>query len=189
MYVYMVAISPITTNYDGTAFQHKQKEYAKDPMMKMPVRLAAFTNEVGVALQPVIGAKAMTASWIPALCYMGAAIFAPKVQGKEQNNEGVAKRAAFHLTASAVLPTIAATAGKKVTKAILDQKFGAEAVATALQTKGFNKIKGLKALGGLTALAVLIKPIDKFTEEVVVKKVVEPLYHKFAKTEGGTKAA
>lgn len=36
------------------------------------------------------------------------------------------------------------------------------------------KTKMLKTLGGFVALGIAIKPIDKFVENVVIKKFVEP---------------
>ena len=46
----------------------------KDPLMHWPLRGAAFTNEVGEALRPLIGNFA-TLSWAPALLYIGADIY------------------------------------------------------------------------------------------------------------------
>ena len=34
--------------------------------------------------------------------------------------------------------------------------------------------KVLKTIGGFVALGIAIKPIDKFVENVIIKKVVEP---------------
>jgi hypothetical protein len=176
----MTTISPITPRLDNTTFKHKQQEYEQDPLLKMPVRLLGFTNEVGVALQPVIGKAGMYASWVPALAYIGAAIISPKFRNNEPDNEGIIKRAAFQGMASVLLPTAAAGIGKTIAGAALNKKFGVNAVKAGLAATGLNKFKALKALGGLAALAIAIKPIDKFTEEVIIKKVVEPLYEKFA---------
>ena len=54
-----------TINGDG--------EY-RDPLMRWPLRGAAFTNEVGEALRPIIGEYA-TLSWVPALMYIGADVY------------------------------------------------------------------------------------------------------------------
>jgi hypothetical protein len=181
----MVTVSPVdfTSKYVGhdlTVFSHKHKEFKKDPLMQMPVRLAAFTNEVGTALQPVIGSKAMLASWVPALIYVGAAVVGPKVYDKEQGNEGMVKRAAFQTLASLTLPVLVVKAGQKITKTFMNKKFGADLVTKSLSAGGINKIKALKSLGGLAALALMIKPIDKFSEKKKKKKIIEPIYHKIA---------
>ena len=55
------SIDPVTGEY-------------KDPLMHWPLRGAAFTNEIGEALRPLIGSYA-TLSWAPALLYIGADIY------------------------------------------------------------------------------------------------------------------
>ena len=46
----------------------------KDPLMNWPLRGAAFTNEVGEALRPLIGGYA-TLTWVPVLMYVGADVY------------------------------------------------------------------------------------------------------------------
>ena len=53
---------------DKQSIDKKTGEY-KDPLMKWPLRGAAFTNEVGEAMRPLIGNYA-TLSWVPALMYI-----------------------------------------------------------------------------------------------------------------------
>ena len=50
----------------------------------------------------------------------------------------------------------------------------AEAVIKKFQKKHIMKNKMLKTLGGFVALGIAIKPIDKFVENVIIKKYVEP---------------
>ena len=66
-------IKPInSTNVSSRADNHtidqKTGEY-KDPLMNWPLRGAAFTNEVGEALRPIIG-NAANMTWVPALMFM-----------------------------------------------------------------------------------------------------------------------
>ena len=65
-----------TINVDG--------EY-RDPLMRWPLRGAAFTNEVGEALRPIIGEYA-TLSWVPALMYIGADIYDKYKNNNARNN-------------------------------------------------------------------------------------------------------
>ena len=55
----------------------------RDPLMRWPLRGAAFTNEVGEALRPIIGGYA-TLSWVPALMYIGADVY-----DKYKNNKKI----------------------------------------------------------------------------------------------------
>ena len=50
----------------------------------------------------------------------------------------------------------------------------AKHVIKMFQEKQIFKNKLLKTLGGFIALALLVKPIDKFVEHFVIDKVVEP---------------
>ena len=88
----------------------------KDPLMHWPLRGAAYTNEVGEALRPLIGEYA-TLSWVPALLYIGADIY-----DKYKNNEteyspssqrGL-KQAVFQGMASIFLPLVAVKTGQSI---------------------------------------------------------------------------
>ena len=57
----------------NTAKDSKTGEY-KDPLMRMPMRAMAFTNEIGESLRPLIGSYA-TLSWAPVLLYIGADVY------------------------------------------------------------------------------------------------------------------
>ena len=111
-------ILPINSRYssfraDTETIDQATGEY-KDPMMHWPLRGAAFTNEIGEALRPIIGGYA-TLSWVPALMYIGADIY-----DKYKNNETeyspdsrrCLKQAVFQGMASIVLPLCAVKAGQ-----------------------------------------------------------------------------
>lgn len=99
---------------DNRTINKETGEY-KDPLMQWPLRGAAFTNEVGEALRPVIGHTFATLSWVPALLYIGADIY-----DKYKNNQTeyspdsrrCLKQAVFQGMASIFLPLIAVKAGQ-----------------------------------------------------------------------------
>ena len=93
----------------------KTGEY-KDPLMQWPLRGAAFTNEVGEALRPVIGGYA-TLSWAPALLYIGADVYDKYKNDQTEyspNSRRCLKQAIFQGMASVFLPLIAVKAGQNV---------------------------------------------------------------------------
>ena len=88
----------------------------KDPLMSWPLRGAAFTNEVGEALRPVIGNYA-TLSWAPALLYIGADIYDKYKNNQTEyspNSKRGLKQAIFQGSASILLPLIAVKAGQNL---------------------------------------------------------------------------
>ena len=88
----------------------------KDPLMKWPLRGAAFTNEVGEALRPLIG-KYATLTWAPALLYIGADIY-DKYKNNETeyspNSKRCLKQACFQGLASILLPIFAVKGGQNL---------------------------------------------------------------------------
>lgn len=93
----------------------KTGEY-KDPLMKWPLRGAAFTNEVGEALRPVIGGYA-TLSWAPALLYIGADVYDKYKNDHTQyspDSRRCLKQAIFQGCASIFLPLVAVKAGQNI---------------------------------------------------------------------------
>ena len=91
----------------------EKNEYV-DPLMKWPLRGAAFTNEVGEALRPLIGEYA-TLSWVPALLYFGADIYDKYKNDQMQYNPDshrCLKQAIFQGTASILLPICAVKLGQ-----------------------------------------------------------------------------
>lgn len=88
----------------------------KDPLMHWPLRGAAFTNEIGEALRPIIGGYA-TLSWAPALLYIGADIY-DKYKNEQTeynpNTKRALKQAVFQGMASIFLPLVAVKAGQNL---------------------------------------------------------------------------
>ncbi len=86
----------------------------KDPLMKMPLRGAAFSNEVGEGLRPLIGNYA-TLTWVPALLYIGADIYDKykndQTEYSPDSKRGL-KQAVFQGMASIVFPLAAVKAGQ-----------------------------------------------------------------------------
>ena len=84
--------------------------------MHWPLRGAAFTNEVGEALRPLIGNYA-TLSWAPALMYIGADVYDKYKNNSTEyspNSERCLKQAIFQGMASIFLPLVAVKAGQNI---------------------------------------------------------------------------
>ena len=116
----MNKISSIRTiNFGNGVQNNKQPETQKyeDPLMKWPLRGAAFTNEVGEALRPVIGHTAATCSWIPALLYFGADIYDKYKNNNTQydpNKGRSVEQAIFQGLASVCFPLCAVKTGQYI---------------------------------------------------------------------------
>ena len=86
----------------------------RDPLMKWPLRGAAFTNEVGEALRPLIGGYA-TLTWVPVLMYIGADVY-DKYKNDETeynpNSRRLLKQAIFQGLSSILLPIAAVKIGQ-----------------------------------------------------------------------------
>ena len=98
---------------DNTKIDSKTGEYV-DPLMRWPLRGAAFTNEVGEALRPLIG-KYATLSWAPALLYIGADVYDKYKNNQTEyspNSERCFKQAIFQGMASILLPLVAVKFGQ-----------------------------------------------------------------------------
>ena len=102
-------------NADIAKKKFTSEEYV-DPLMKWPMRGAAFTNELGEAMRPLIGNYANLA-WAPALLYIGADVY-----DKYKNNETeyspdskrCLKQAIFQGLASILLPIVAIKSGQNL---------------------------------------------------------------------------
>lgn len=87
-----------------------------DPLMKWPLRGAAFTNEIGEALRPIIGNYA-TLTWAPALLYIGADIYDKYKNDQTEfspDSRRCLKQACFQGLASILLPIIAVKGGQNL---------------------------------------------------------------------------
>jgi len=67
---------------------------------------------------------------------------------------------------------------KKEFENILEHGNSTDIIKSSLDKKIF-KLKAWKSLGSFTALLLTVKPIDLFTENVIIKKCVEPQMKKF----------
>jgi len=93
----------------------KTGEY-KDPLMKMPFRAMAFTNEVGESLRPIIGNYA-NLTWAPVLLYIGADVYDKYKNDKTEyspSSRRFLKQAIFQGVASMLLPIVAVKATQNV---------------------------------------------------------------------------
>ncbi len=88
----------------------------KDPLMRWPLRGAAFTNEVGEALRPLIGNYA-TLTWAPALLYIGADVYDKYKNDQTEyspDSKRCLKQAIFQGLASILLPIVAVKGGQNL---------------------------------------------------------------------------
>lgn len=107
--------SAMTFNADNKTVDPKTGQY-NDPLMRWPLRGAAFTNEVGEALRPLIGDYA-TLSWAPALLYIGADIYDKYKNDQTEyspDSKRCLKQACFQGLASILLPIIAVKGGQDI---------------------------------------------------------------------------
>ena len=77
-----------------------------DPLSRYPLRLCAYSNEIGAAISPISPALG-NALWAPALLYLGADIY-DKYKNEDKTYNPSAKRslrqAIFQGLASVILP-------------------------------------------------------------------------------------
>ena len=105
----------ISSRADKHTIDRKTGEY-KDPLMNWPLRGAAFTNEVGEALRPIIG-NAANLTWVPALMYIGADVYDKYKNDQTEfspDSKRCLKQAIFQGLASVFLPVIAVKIGQNV---------------------------------------------------------------------------
>lgn len=108
-----LGISEPNFKADNRTINRETGDY-KDPLMRWPLRGAAFTNEVGEALRPVIGSYA-TLSWVPALLYIGADVYDKYKNDQTEyspDSRRCLKQAVFQGMASIFLPLIAVKIGQ-----------------------------------------------------------------------------
>lgn len=98
---------------NGNIANQKQK---KDVLAKYPLRLLAYSNEVGSAISP-ISSSLGTALWAPALLYLGADIY-DKYGYEDKTYNPSSKRAIketiYQGLASVIMPTMAIKLGQKI---------------------------------------------------------------------------
>ena len=103
------------------AQQNENQTSKKDPLMTSPLRLCAYTNEVGAAVSPIpgIGPTLFKLSWVPALLYFGADIYDKYSKGEkgdysEPSGNKAIQQSVFQGLASVLLPTGAVILGQRV---------------------------------------------------------------------------
>lgn len=113
------------SNFNGKTVSMKSNELnpnePKDKLLNYPLRLCAYTNEVGAAVSPipVIGPKLFALSWVPALMYFGADIYDKYSKGENNDysassNSRAIKQTIFQGLASVIMPTAAVILGQNV---------------------------------------------------------------------------
>ena len=110
-----IAPHRIAFNADDKTKNPVTGEYV-DPLMKWPMRGAAFTNEIGEALRPLIGGYA-TLTWAPALLYIGADVYDKYKNDQTEyspNSRRCLKQAIFQGLASILLPIVAVKGGQNL---------------------------------------------------------------------------
>lgn len=96
-------------------FRNNSNDY-NDPLLNWPLRGAAFTNEVGEAMRPLIGDYA-TLSWAPALLYIGADVYDKYKNDQTEyspSSRRALKQAIFQGLASICLPIVAVKGGQNL---------------------------------------------------------------------------
>ena len=101
-------------SFKADSSHKKQADEYKDPLLKWPLRGAAFTNEVGEGLRPLIGSAA-TLFWAPVFLYIGADVYDKYKNDKDvysPDSRRMLKQACFQGFASVILPLAVIKAGQ-----------------------------------------------------------------------------
>ena len=128
-----------------------EKGRYKDPLMQWPLRGAAFTNELGEGLRPIIGSSA-TLFWAPVFLYIGADVYDKyKNDGKQHNpsSKRLIKQACFQGLASILLPLVAIKGGQNAFS--LFGLLGKEKISCNKQETLINLAKTFVANGNMRA--------------------------------------
>lgn len=110
-----IGMANVIFRADKQTIDKQTGEYV-DPMMKWPLRGAAFTNEVGEALRPIIGGAA-NLTWVPALMYIGADVYDKYKNDQTEyspDSKRCLKEAIFQGLASVCLPVFAVKFGQNI---------------------------------------------------------------------------
>lgn len=110
-----IGMANVNFRADKQTIDKQTGEYV-DPMMKWPLRGAAFTNEVGEALRPIIGGAA-NLTWVPALMYIGADVYDKYKNDQTEyspDSKRCLKEAIFQGLASVCLPVFAVKFGQNI---------------------------------------------------------------------------
>lgn len=169
-----------TLETEKTSFKASEKKKDKKSIWHTyPLKICAYSNDVGEAIRPVIGAFFAKLSWLPAIFYIIGSILSKVFDsGSPEKSKELSKEILFQGVASLLLPMILVKSVGKATHKILD--------ALPVKSKDFIK-NGIKKFDwlhklnenryratcesavGLLALAVAVKPIDYYTEKALDK--------------------
>lgn len=182
-----------TFRADTHSINNKTGEYV-DPLMKWPLRGAAFTNEVGEALRPLIG-NAATICWAPALMYIGADIYDKYKNDKTEyspNSRRLLEQAIFQGMASIFLPLVAVKAGQNIFSQF--GRIGKDKIPINLKERICNTAENFIANGQMHAYhnkesecieafrERVYNTIDYFKNEEAEKFFFAKIFHQFEKT-------
>lgn len=111
-------MKPISQSSNKEVTKEKKHE-ENDIFLKMPLRAFAYSNEVGAALEPLIGHSAALMTYFPALLYIGADCYDKYLRGEKNDYQTpsaacLAKEAIFQGFASVVAPTLCIHAGQNI---------------------------------------------------------------------------
>lgn len=105
-----------SSNKEGT----KEKKHGEDDIfLKAPLRPFAYSNEVGAAVEPLIGHSAALMSYFPAMLYIGADCYDKYLRGdnddyQKPSTERLTKEIIFQGFASVLMPTLCIHAGQNL---------------------------------------------------------------------------
>ena len=115
-------VNTIKTNFKNLIHLKKGvekecKEGNDDIFLKAPLRPFAYSNEVGAAIEPLIGHSAALMSYFPAMCYIGADCYDKYLRGdnddySKPSKTRLAKEIIFQVFASVLMPTLCIHAGQ-----------------------------------------------------------------------------
>lgn len=98
----------------------KEKKHGQDDIfLKAPLRPFAYSNEVGAAIEPLIGHSAALMSYFPAMLYIGADCYDKYLRGdnddyQKPSAERLTKEIIFQGFASILMPTLCIHAGQNL---------------------------------------------------------------------------
>lgn len=149
-----------------------------------PLKACAYSNDIGEAIRPIIGAFFAKLSWLPAIFYVLGAILGKLLSSIPQDkSKELSKEILFQLIASLFLPILLVKSIGKLTHKIIDKiprQFKDNLVelikkreklhnfGERFKTKEMNQYRAVcESTVGLFALAVAVRPIDYYTEKAL----------------------
>lgn len=150
-----------------------------------PLKGMAYSNDLGEAMRPIIGASLAKVSWIPTIIYGLFAILSKCSDSDNNKSDGISREILFQLFASFLLPLLLVKSVGKATHKILDNvsvktkeniknsikqidwlhKFGEK-----FKNEKMNQYRTItESAMGLLALAIAVKPIDNFVDNSLNK--------------------